>query len=190
MPGTPRSDFPPAIRARILPRLANWLRSGGAEVRVITRDAPEPGEFQFHPELYEQRARASELLEAAGYTWFSGAVPLTSCTRNMAWSFFPAFKTSGTHQTDPGRVAARLSPLASHARLPARPRPRAGLDIVHQHVPLHLLRPRAARRGLIGALKMARSVLDCASLSRRSPATGATLWRFRRPARPRHHAAA
>jgi hypothetical protein len=29
------------------------------------------GDFEFHPELFEHRSRASELLETAGYTWFS-----------------------------------------------------------------------------------------------------------------------
>ena len=28
-------------------------------------------DFEFYPELFEHRGRAAELLEAAGYTWFS-----------------------------------------------------------------------------------------------------------------------
>jgi len=53
---------------RIVPRIAEHFRMSGARVRVFEQDC---GDFQFHPELFEHRSRAAELLETAGYTWFS-----------------------------------------------------------------------------------------------------------------------
>lgn len=63
-------EFSPAAGAKILPRIAEHLRANGARVRFFTRgDGVE--ELQFHPELFEYRGRASELLEEAGLSWFS-----------------------------------------------------------------------------------------------------------------------
>jgi hypothetical protein len=62
-------DFSPAARARILPRIEEHLRAAGARVRVFEREY-EGEDFEFYPELFAERARASELLEEAGYTWF------------------------------------------------------------------------------------------------------------------------
>jgi len=64
-------EFTAATRSRILPRLEQHLQAGGAQVRLITREEREERDFEFYPELFEHRARASELLEEAGYTWFS-----------------------------------------------------------------------------------------------------------------------
>jgi hypothetical protein len=59
-------DFPPAASKRILPRIAEYLRADGSRVRVFSR-----GEgLEFYAELFACRARASELLEEAGFTWF------------------------------------------------------------------------------------------------------------------------
>jgi hypothetical protein len=63
-------EFSPAAGAKILPRIAEHLRANGARVRVFTRGAGEQ-EMQFHPELFEYRGRALELLEEAGLSWFS-----------------------------------------------------------------------------------------------------------------------
>jgi hypothetical protein len=65
------TDFSATAEARILPRIAEHLGATGAEVRVITRGDAAEQELEFHPELFEHRGRASELLEEAGYTWFS-----------------------------------------------------------------------------------------------------------------------
>ena len=66
-----RRDFPPAARARILPRLEAHLRAGALSVRVHDREAEGACALEFHPELFAHRGRASELLESAGYSWFS-----------------------------------------------------------------------------------------------------------------------
>jgi hypothetical protein len=63
-------DFSPAARARILPRVAEHLRASGARVRVLPARERAPQDLAFHPELFAERGRASELLEAAGYAWF------------------------------------------------------------------------------------------------------------------------
>lgn len=64
-------EFPASARERILPRIEEYLRQAGATVRIFERSADETEDFEFYPELFEHRGRASELLEAAGYTWFS-----------------------------------------------------------------------------------------------------------------------
>lgn len=63
-------DFPAVTGARILPRIAGHLRAAGAEVRVLTRGQPGELDLEFHPELFECRGEASELLEEAGFNWF------------------------------------------------------------------------------------------------------------------------
>lgn len=64
-------EFPAAARARILPRIEEHLRAAGARVRIFEREENVEEDFEFYPELFEHRSRASELLETAGYTWFS-----------------------------------------------------------------------------------------------------------------------
>src|SRR5579872_6389933 len=64
-------EFPSAARERILPRIEEHLRAAGVNVKVFERGDDEGEDFEFYPELFEHRNRASELLEAAGYTWFS-----------------------------------------------------------------------------------------------------------------------
>src|SRR5207302_985851 len=64
-------ECPAAMQARILPRIEERLRREGLRVRVLHRAEEAGQELEFHPELFGQRARASELLEAAGFTWFS-----------------------------------------------------------------------------------------------------------------------
>ena len=65
-----RRNFSPIERNRILPRLEAHLRAEALNVRIFNREAENNG-LEFHPELFEQRSRASELLDAAGYAWFS-----------------------------------------------------------------------------------------------------------------------
>jgi hypothetical protein len=65
-------EFSRAARERILPRIVEHLRAEGARVRVFERGGDRAGEeFDFFPELFADRARAAELLEEAGYTWFA-----------------------------------------------------------------------------------------------------------------------
>src|SRR5579863_6915040 len=65
-----RHDFTNDARKRILPRLEAHLRAESLKVRVFERSVEAEG-LELYPELFEQRSHASELLEAAGYTWFS-----------------------------------------------------------------------------------------------------------------------
>jgi hypothetical protein len=62
-------EFSAAARDRILPRIEKHLRATGARVRVFERGRSDEN-FEFYPELFEERGRAAELLEEAGYTWF------------------------------------------------------------------------------------------------------------------------
>lgn len=64
-------EFPETARRRILPRIAAHLRAEGIEVRVFEREADPETNFEFYPELFEDRNRATELLDEIGYTWFS-----------------------------------------------------------------------------------------------------------------------
>jgi hypothetical protein len=64
------TEFSASDRDRILPRIEEYFRFCGREVRVFTRDG-ESENFELYPQLFEHRGRASELLEEAGYTWFS-----------------------------------------------------------------------------------------------------------------------
>lgn len=67
----PAQEFPDAARARILPRIVEHLRLMEMQVRIFDRGGSTGEDFDFYPELFAARARASELLEEAGYTWFS-----------------------------------------------------------------------------------------------------------------------
>ncbi len=65
-------EFPAAARDRIVSRIVEHLEAAGAAVRLFERGVDEDGEgFEFYPELFEHRNRALELLDAAGFTWFS-----------------------------------------------------------------------------------------------------------------------
>jgi hypothetical protein len=52
-------------RNRITARVVEYLRTNGAQVRVMSRDCEEAN-CQFRPELFDARNRASEALETAG----------------------------------------------------------------------------------------------------------------------------
>lgn len=64
-------EFSTAASERILPRITEHLQQGGARVKIFDRAGDGGEKFEFYPELFEHRNRASELLEEAGYTWFS-----------------------------------------------------------------------------------------------------------------------
>jgi hypothetical protein len=63
-------EFPASARDRILPRIAAHLRAQGGRVRVFERGTANE-DFNFYPELFAHRGRASELLEAAGFDRFA-----------------------------------------------------------------------------------------------------------------------
>lgn len=56
---------------RILPRLIEYFRRMERVARIFDRGDPEGKSFVFYPELFEARGRASEILEKAGFAWFS-----------------------------------------------------------------------------------------------------------------------
>jgi hypothetical protein len=62
-------EFSKSDRERITPRVVEHFQRNGTRVRVFAR--PEEQEFQFHPELFECKGRASEVLDTAGFTWFT-----------------------------------------------------------------------------------------------------------------------
>ncbi len=63
--------FSEADRQRITPRLVQHLRESGKPVQImIPTNAREHG-FEFHPELFECRNRASDVLAEAGLVWLS-----------------------------------------------------------------------------------------------------------------------
>jgi hypothetical protein len=64
-------EFPNAARERIVPRIAAHLRAEGLNVRVFEREVDAVASFEFYPELFEDRNRALEMLEEAGFAWFS-----------------------------------------------------------------------------------------------------------------------
>ena len=64
-------DFSQADRERILPEILEHFRSEGRSARVFDRGDEDGRGFVFYPELFEARGRASEVLEEAGFVWFS-----------------------------------------------------------------------------------------------------------------------
>ncbi|MDB6054085.1 MAG: hypothetical protein JWN25_1608 [Verrucomicrobiales bacterium] len=63
--------FPMDDRERITAHVVEYLQRGGAPVRVLNRIEVEEEGLQFHPEFFECKARASEILDTAGFAWFS-----------------------------------------------------------------------------------------------------------------------
>jgi hypothetical protein len=63
--------FSAADRERITTRVAEHFRQEGARIRVLTRTESKERGFQFHPELFESKGRATEILESAGFAGFS-----------------------------------------------------------------------------------------------------------------------
>ena len=71
-------DFSKADRERITPRVVEHLREQGKPVRVMAPSSEDQSGFEFRPELFECRSRASELLADAGLEWSTdyGAIDL------------------------------------------------------------------------------------------------------------------
>lgn len=64
-------DFTASDGARVLPRLLEHFRRSGKQVRLFERGDAEGESFVFYPELFESRNRASDILDEAGFAWFS-----------------------------------------------------------------------------------------------------------------------
>lgn len=58
-------------RDRIIPRLLAYLRSDRQRARVFDRFDEDARSFSFYPELFDQRADATEVLEDVGIEWLS-----------------------------------------------------------------------------------------------------------------------
>lgn len=64
-------EFSTAERERILPAILEHFRSEERSARVFDRGDEDGRGFVFYPELFEARGRAFEVLEEAGFVWFS-----------------------------------------------------------------------------------------------------------------------
>ena len=64
-------EFPKRDHDRITTHVVRHFRKEGARVRVLERPEKDEKGLQFHPQLFECKGRASELLDEAGFTWFS-----------------------------------------------------------------------------------------------------------------------
>jgi len=64
-------QFSKRDRERITAHVVEHFQREGARVRVLTRTETEERGLQFHPELFECKGRASEILDGAGFAWFS-----------------------------------------------------------------------------------------------------------------------
>jgi hypothetical protein len=61
----------PRDHDRITRQVVEYYRSHGARVRVLERPGNDEQALQFHPQLFECKGSASDLLNTAGFTWFS-----------------------------------------------------------------------------------------------------------------------
>jgi hypothetical protein len=58
-------------RERITAHVIDHFRGKGVRVRVLTPPKSDEQSLQFHPELFECKGRASDVLDTAGFVWFS-----------------------------------------------------------------------------------------------------------------------
>jgi hypothetical protein len=65
------AGFSDADLNRIHPRLLQYFHEQGRKVRLFERGESEGNSFVFYPELFEQRSKASDLLDGAGINAFS-----------------------------------------------------------------------------------------------------------------------
>jgi len=56
-------------RERITANVVNHFQRDGTRVRILKRTETNEQDLQFHPELFEHKGRASEILDAAGLVW-------------------------------------------------------------------------------------------------------------------------
>jgi hypothetical protein len=64
-------QFSKQDRERITTHVVEHFQREGARIRVLTRTEADAQGFQFHPELFECKGRASEILDRAGFAWLS-----------------------------------------------------------------------------------------------------------------------
>jgi hypothetical protein len=64
-------EFSKRDHDRITAHVVQHFRKEGARVRVLERPENDEKGLQFHPQLFECKGTASELLDAAGFAWFS-----------------------------------------------------------------------------------------------------------------------
>lgn len=62
-------QFSAADRERITAHVVEHFRREGARIRVRSRPNAEERGLQFHPELFECKGKASEILDSAGFIW-------------------------------------------------------------------------------------------------------------------------
>src|SRR5215472_14906964 len=64
-------EFSKRDHDRITVQVVQHFRKEGARVRVLEPPKKDAQGLQFHPQLFECKGRASELLDTAGFAWFS-----------------------------------------------------------------------------------------------------------------------
>jgi hypothetical protein len=65
------SNFPEKELNRMVACILEYLRRSGEQVRVVSRVAGDERGLEFHPELFECKGKATEMLEEAGFIWMS-----------------------------------------------------------------------------------------------------------------------
>lgn len=63
--------FTAGERSRIVPRLIEYLKSDRTPARVFDRGDADCRSFSFYPELFDQRADATDVLDEAGIEWLT-----------------------------------------------------------------------------------------------------------------------
>jgi hypothetical protein len=58
-------------RERITAHVRDHFQRDGKHVRVLMRSPSDEKGLQFHPELFECKGKASEILDSAGFVWLS-----------------------------------------------------------------------------------------------------------------------
>jgi hypothetical protein len=68
--------FSEAEHERIIPRLVHYLASDRESVRIFDRGDSDARSFTFYPELFDQRADATDVLEDAGIEWLTSYISI------------------------------------------------------------------------------------------------------------------
>ena len=116
----------------ITPRVVEHLCKAGKPVRVMAPSPADEASSEFHPELFECRGRASEILAEAGLGWFSDyrSIDLLHAEYGL--------EICGIQQetkVEPVVDALRSGfPLALLGPMPERLRARTRLEVRHSHV--------------------------------------------------------
>lgn len=65
------NKYPSTGKEEVHSRLLAYFHRMGKRVSLLNKDGEDEQPFAFHPELLEQRGKATTLLENAGFTWLS-----------------------------------------------------------------------------------------------------------------------